>query len=46
MFAGNLVHSARDNPVATTLLATGPAWLMISDRPGRRRRRLGKGRGP
>jgi len=35
MFAGNLVHTARDNPMATTLMATGLAWLMISDRRGR-----------
>lgn len=35
MFAGNLVHTARDNPVAVTLLATSLAWLMISDRRGR-----------
>lgn len=35
MFAGNLVHTVRDNPMASTLLATGLAWLMISDRRGR-----------
>lgn len=35
MFASNLVHTARDNPVPISLLATGLAWLMISDRRGR-----------
>src|SRR3546814_17142682 len=36
MFAGNLVHTVRDNPVPSALLATGLAWLMVSDRRGQR----------